>query len=324
MRILVSGAAGFIGSQVSERLLEMGHGVVGIDCFTDYYPRALKEHNLNICRDHQSFSFVEEDLVRTDLKLLLENVDAVIHLAAQAGVRASWGSNFQIYTHNNVLSTQAFLEAIKELGGKKRLVYASSSSVYGDTDDLPMREEGQCRPVSPYGVTKLAAEHMCSLYTRNFGLDTVSLRYFTVYGPRQRPDMAFHRFARALLEDGEIRLFGDGGQSRDFTFIADIVSATINAALLPQAGGHIFNLGGGNRVTVNQVIALLEKITGKKARVNRLAVAKGDVKKTEADTSRANELLEFQPAYDLTRGLAAEVDWVKEMLPILKEVQHGS
>ena len=320
MKVLVTGAAGFIGSQVSERLLDMGHQVAGVDCFTDYYPRALKEGNLQICRDHSGFRFYEQDIVTADLKQMLEDVECVIHLAAQAGVRASWGQNFQIYTHNNLMSTQAILEAVKELGGDKRVVYASSSSVYGDTDDLPMREDGKTRPVSPYGVSKLAAEHMCSLYTRNFGLDTVSLRYFTVYGPRQRPDMAFHRFARALLDGGEIRLFGDGEQSRDFTFISDIVTATVDAALTPRASGHIFNLGGGNRVTVNHVISELEEITGNKAKVNRLEVAKGDVKNTEADTSQARNILGFIPAYDLKRGLAAEVEWVKQMLPVLKEV----
>ena len=295
MKYLVTGAAGFIGSQVSERLLSMEHEVLGVDCFTDYYSRRLKEGNLQVCRDHKAFEFAEQDIVGADLKQMLEGVEAVIHLAAQAGVRASWGKNFQIYTHNNLMSTQAILETIKESCPDTRLVYASSSSVYGDTDDLPMREDGKCRPVSPYGVSKLAAEHMCSLYTRNFGLDTVSLRYFTVYGPRQRPDMAFHRFARALLEDGEIRLFGDGEQSRDFTFVSDIVNATVDAALIPQARGRIFNLGGGNRVTVNQVISRLENITGKKARVNRMEVAKGDVKKTEADTSLARDILDLIP-----------------------------
>ena len=275
MKVLVTGAAGFIGSQVSERLLELGHEVAGVDCFTDYYARDLKERNLSTSRDHQGFTFFEQDIVSADLKQMLEDVDAVIHLAAQAGVRASWGRNFEIYTHNNLMSTQVILEAVKELGADKRVVYASSSSVYGDTDDLPMREDGKTSPVSPYGVSKLAAEHMCTLYTRNFGLDTVSLRYFTVYGPRQRPDMAFHRFARALLEGGEIRLFGDGEQSRDFTYISDIVNATVDAALVPEARGQVFNLGGGNRVTVNYVIQKLEEITGKKARVNRLEVGQG-------------------------------------------------
>lgn len=318
MHYLVTGAAGFIGSQMCEQLLAEGHQVRGIDCFTDYYSRKLKELNLEQARGHASFELVEQDLVTSDLAKLLDGVDIVIHLAAQAGVRASWGANFTIYTHNNILSTQALLEAGKA-GGFKRLVYASSSSVYGDTQDLPMREASACWPVSPYGVTKLAAEHLCGLYHKNFGVDTVSLRYFTVYGPRQRPDMAFHRFIKALLTGGEIRLFGDGGQSRDFTFVSDIVEATIAAATAKDVSGQVFNLGGGARVTVNQVIAWLEEITGQKANLTRLEVAKGDVRDTQADTSRARAKLDFDPRYDLRKGLKAEAEWVESMLPVLKE-----
>lgn len=192
--------------------------------------------------------------------------------------------------------------------------------MYGDTSDLPMRETSACWPVSPYGVTKLAAEHLCGLYHRNFGLDTVSLRYFTVYGPRQRPDMAFHRFIRAQLEGGTIRLFGDGEQSRDFTFVDDIVAATIAALSAPEAAGQVFNVGGGSRVSVNQVIAMLEEITGQRARVDRLEVAKGDVRDTEADCSKARELLGYVPQVGLAQGLEAEARWVRENLKLLQEV----
>lgn len=319
MICVVTGAAGFIGSQVAEALLDQGHEVRGIDCFTDYYARALKEKNLEPARSRAGFTFVEQDIMAVDLRGLLDGAQAVIHLAAQAGVRSSWGANFQIYTHNNLLTTQALLETIKELGGGCRMVYASSSSVYGDSRDLPSRETSACWPVSPYGVTKLAAEHLCSLYHRNFGLDTVSLRYFTVYGPRQRPDMAFHRFIRAMIENTEIRLYGDGGQSRDFTFVSDVVQATLAAAQVPEARGRIFNVGGGARVSVNQVLAMLEDILGAKARVNRLEVAKGDVRDTHADTAGARSVLGYDPKFDLAKGLAAEAGWVREMLPLLKE-----
>lgn len=319
MNILVTGAAGFIGSRLAERLLELGHQVRGIDSFTDYYPRPLKEANLDGLRDQAGFELIEADIMEVEPAQLLEGMEAVVHLAAQAGVRRSWGANFAVYTHNNILTTQRLLEAGKEMG-LGRLVYAGSSSVYGDTQDLPMREASACWPVSPYGVTKLAAEHLCGLYHRNFGLDTASLRYFTVYGPRQRPDMAFHRFIRALLTGGTIRLFGDGDQSRDFTFVDDVVAATIAALTTPEAVGQVFNVGGGSRVSVNQVIAMLEEITGKAAQVERLAVAKGDVRDTEADCAKARATLGYTPQVSLAQGLAAETQWVRDNLKLLQEV----
>ena len=308
-KALVTGAAGFIGSHLTERLLEDGWQVVAVDCFTDYYSRAAKEQNLAACRAHPRLRFVEADLVTCDLKPLLADVDVVFHQAGQAGVRASWGAEFEMYVQNNILATQRLLEALK---GRtlQRFVYASSSSIYGDAQDLPVREETLPQPISPYGVTKLAAEHLCRLYHTNFGLPTVSLRYFTVYGPRQRPDMAFHRLIRAMLEGGTFPLYGDGQQTRDFTFVADAVAANLLAVEAPP--GRVFNIGGGSRVTMNQVIATLEEIVGRPAPVERQAAQAGDVRHTWADTSAAREVLGFAPRVSLREGLAQEVAWLRE------------
>ncbi len=250
VKVVVTGAAGFIGSQLVERLLGEGHEVVGIDAFVDYYPREAKEKNLAPAREHASFRFVEGRLQEMDLEPLLDGAAQVYHLAAQAGVRASWGRDFAVYTDHNVLATQRLLEAAVARG-LGRLVYASSSSVYGDSAALPLREDSPCRPVSPYGVTKLAAEHLVHLYGKNHGLAAVSLRYFTVYGPRQRPDMAFHRFLKATRDGAPIHVFGDGSQTRDFTFVDDIVSAT-RAAADTGRPGHVYNVGGGERIALER------------------------------------------------------------------------
>jgi nucleoside-diphosphate-sugar epimerase len=311
MKALVTGAAGFIGSTLSEALLAAGHEVVGVDCFLDYYPRPVKEHNLRAATASPAYRFVEASLVDADLEGLLEGTDFVFHQAAQAGVRASWGEDFRIYSDNNVYATQRLLEACRGIGLRK-FVYASSSSVYGDTNDLPMREASATRPVSPYGVTKLAGEHLTWLYWKNYGVPTVSLRYFTVYGPRQRPDMAFHRFAKAILEDRQITLYGDGDQSRDFTFIDDIVGANV-ASAESDAVGEVFNIGGGSRTTVNDVIDTLGAIIGREPRVERLAVQKGDVRHTAADTSLARELIGYAPRVALREGLEREVEWLRQI-----------
>ncbi|MFQ6059227.1 MAG: NAD-dependent epimerase/dehydratase family protein [Anaerolineae bacterium] len=306
-RCLVTGVAGFIGSHLAERLIAEGHRVVGVDCFTDYYPRPIKERNLAHLRESPKFRFVEADLCTADLAPLLDGVDYLFHQAAQAGVRASWGASFAVYTQNNVLATQKLLEAARGSLIQK-FIYASSSSVYGDTPDLPMREDSRPHPISPYGVTKLAGEHLCGLYHVNFGLPVLSLRYFTVYGPRQRPDMAFHKFIRAILSDQPITVYGDGEQTRDFTFISDAVEANILAMAYPGEG-EVFNIGGGSQVTVNRVIKLLEEITGRKAIVEYQAAQPGDVRHTLADTSAARERLGFVPRVDLEEGLRAQVAW---------------
>jgi len=306
---LVTGSAGFIGSHIAERLVNDGHHVVGVDCFTDYYPRWIKERNLQTLLATEKFDFVESNLLELDLSKLLEGVDYVFHEAAQAGVRASWGADFEIYTRNNVLATQRLLEAAKE-SKLKKFVYASSSSVYGDAKSYPTTEDMTPKPVSPYGVTKLAGEHLCMLYWKNFHVPTVALRYFTVYGPRQRPDMAFHKFIKAILEGKPITIYGDGEQTRDFTFVADAVDANLLAMRSEQVG-EVFNIGGGSRITVNGVVRMLEEIIGKDASLKHIAKQKGDVRHTAADITKARKLLGYEPTFDLRKGLELQVEWMR-------------
>jgi nucleoside-diphosphate-sugar epimerase len=308
MNALVTGVAGFIGSTLAGRLLDRGASVVGLDCFTDYYARAIKERNLESLRSRPGFTFAEVRLQDANLPLVLRDVTHVFHLAAQAGVRRSWGRDFHVYTDHNVEATQMLLEACVG-AALERFVYASSSSVYGDAAAVPMREDAMLQPVSPYGVTKLAAEHLCHLYAVNHGVPTTSLRYFTVYGPRQRPDMAFHRFLRAAVHDRPIEVFGDGTQTRDFTYVDDAVSATMAAAERGRIGAT-YNIGGGSRVSVNDVIEMIGRITGHPLRVDRGPAQKGDMRDTWADTSRARTDLDFTPAVSLEEGLTEEYRWV--------------
>ncbi len=309
---LVTGAAGFIGSHLCERLLQERHRVIGVDAFTDYYPRAVKEANLAGLRGESEFRFVEMDLARVELGPIAAEVDFIFHQAGQPGVRASWGKEFDQYLGHNIRATQLLLEAVKGSARLRRLVFASSSSVYGQTEDLPLREDSLPRPYSPYGVTKLAAEQLCSLYHANHGVPTVALRYFTVYGPRQRPDMSFHRFIQAALEDRAIVVYGDGEQTRDFTYVADAVEANW-LALGPRALGQVFNIGGGSRSSVNQVLASLEEIVGKPIRRERRPPQPGDVRHTWADTTRAREVLGFCPRIFLREGLTRQVDRLVEL-----------
>ena len=308
MKALVTGTAGFIGSHLAERLVDAGADVTGIDCFTDYYPRAIKERNLQRLRQSPRFSFVEQPLAEADLPALVDGVTHVFHLAAQAGVRRSWGRDFRIYTVNNIDATQRLLEA--SVGRPvERFVFASSSSVYGDEVALPMREDARPQPVSPYGVTKLAAEQLCYLYHVNHSVPTVSLRYFTVYGPRQRPDMGFTRFFAAMDEDRAVPMFGDGRQTRDFTFVADAVSATVAAATRGKPGG-VYNIGGGSRVQLLDVFELIRQVTGRPLRIERLDPQRGDMRDTYADTSRARADLGFAPSVTLEQGLRAQYEWM--------------
>jgi nucleoside-diphosphate-sugar epimerase len=308
VKAVVTGAAGFIGSHLAGALLDRGAEVVGLDSMTDYYPRAIKEANLDENRRRPGFRFVEARIQETDLPTLLDGATHVFHLAAQAGVRKSWGGDFNTYTQNNVEASQQLLEACV---GRPlhRFVYASSSSLYGDKVAIPMREDALPQPVSPYGVTKLAAEQLCYLYQVNYGVPTTSLRYFTVYGPRQRPDMAFHRFIRAALDARPITLFGDGEQTRDFTFVTDAVAGTI-AAGDRGVPGRAYNLGGGSRVTVNHVLDIIGRVTGQTLTIRREPAQKGDMRDTYADTSLARADLGFAPRVSLEEGIEAEYRWL--------------
>ena len=308
MKALVTGVAGFIGSHLATALLDNGATVVGLDCFTDYYARPLKERNLDANRRRDGFRFVEAPLQEADLPGLLEGMTHVFHLAAQAGVRKSWGRDFRTYTDNNVDATQKLLEACV---GRPlhRFVHASSSSVYGDRAPIPMKEDALPQPVSPYGVTKMAAEQLGYLYHVNYGVPAVAMRYFTVYGPRQRPDMAFNRFIRAAIDNTPITLYGDGEQTRDFTFVADAVAATI-AAGERGVPGRAYNIGGGARVSMNQVLQIVERIAGRPLAINREAAQKGDMRDTYADTSLARRDLGFVPTVSLEEGIKAEYEWL--------------
>jgi UDP-glucose 4-epimerase len=312
MKALVTGCAGFIGSHLTDGLLADRNEVLGVANLLDNYAGEVKRGNLARARDFEAFRFLALDVSEAELGPLVEDCDVVFHLAAEPGVRSSWGGRFGSYERNNVLATQRLLETLTRWP-EKRVVYASSSSVYGDAERLPTTEEAVPRPFSPYGVTKLAAEHLCSLYHRNFGLATVSLRYFSVYGPRQRPDMAFNRFCRAALAGDSLTVFGDGRQTRDFTFVADVVAATRAAAVSPSAAGGVYNVGGGSRVSMNDVIEIIGRIAGRPLEVRREASQKGDMRATYADTSLARADLGFVPSVTLEQGIEAEYRWLSSV-----------
>ncbi len=312
-KIIVTGAAGFIGSHLVEVLLKQGEEVIGIDEFNDYYEPTLKRKNIVPFQNYPNFKLIEGDIQLLDWQKLLVDVEVVYHQAAQAGVRASWGNGFRSYTERNINATQILLEAAKDAQHLKRLVFASTSSVYGDAETLPTHELICPQPVSPYGITKLAAERLCSLYHKNFGVPFVALRYFTVYGPRQRPDMAFHKFFKSVLQDEAIPIYGDGKQTRDFTFVSDAVTANLAAATIPEAVGEIFNIGGGSRVVLTQVLETMEELVGKQIKRNHIEKAMGDARHTAADVSKAQKILSYQPQVSLFEGLTQEWHWVKSL-----------
>jgi len=305
VKALVTGAAGFVGSHLSELLLDAGETVRGVDCYTPYYARERKEQNLERVLDDPRFESVTADLSDAPLEALLDGIDVVFHLAGQPGVRPSWGSEFGTYVRCNIDVTQRLLEACRTSSVAK-LVYASSSSVYGDAETLPTREDALPKPVSPYGVTKLAGEHLCELYRSVHGLPTVSLRLFSVYGPRQRPDMAFARLVRAAIRGETFTLFGDGNQTRDFTYVGDAVRGLESASRSQWCG--VANIGGGARTSMNEVIGIVESLAGP-IHIERLPAQDGDARHTAADTSVARAAFGYAPSTSLVDGLAAMVAW---------------
>jgi UDP-glucose 4-epimerase len=311
-KALVTGCAGFVGSHLCNALVLQGWSVIGIDSFMDNYDKGIKERNLSGLLSKPNFKFVGQDLMKVPLDRLIKKIDCIFHLAAQPGVRDSWGQQFDSYVINNVLATQRLLEAAKNIDMKK-FVYASSSSVYGNTDILPVSEAHPTRPYSPYGVTKLAAENLCSLYYENYGVPVVSLRYFTVYGPRQRPDMGISSFINAILKGLNIVVYGDGNQKRDFTYVADVVSASILVAKSPVVG-EVFNVGSGQPVALMEVIRILENLTGQRCRIEYIHSQRGDVRHTCADIRKISGMLGFRPSFELDRGLKEQVAYMKQLI----------
>ena len=302
----MTGAAGFIGSHLCERLLRDGAEIQAVDRLSDYYDRELKRANLAAIEGEEGFSFAEGDLNELDLESLMAGVEVVFHLAAQPGVRASWGQDFDVYLSDNVLATQRLLEVSR---GRqlRRFVFASSSSIYGEAERFPVTESDTPAPISPYGLTKLAGEHLCRQYFRGFGVPTVALRYFTIFGPRQRPDMAFSRFIRAGLDDEPIEVFGDGRQERDFTYVADAIDVTV-AAGERGTPGAAYNVAGCDPTTVTVAIETLSRLLGRELTVDHRSAVVGDARKTRADTSSAREELDYLPGVSLEEGLRMQIE----------------
>lgn len=311
MRALVTGCAGFIGSTLCERLLHEGYSVIGIDSFTEYYDITQKRANASTLTTHDRFTMIEGDVTTLRLHELIENVDFVFHLAGQPGVRASWGRTFDSYVTSNVLATQRLLEAVKSSNSRvQRFVYASSSSVYGNASRYPTVETDLPLPISPYGVTKLAAEHLCQLYGKEFNIPTVSLRYFTVYGPRQRPDMAFARFLRAAALREQLTIYGNGSQIRDFTFVDDIVQANLLAATTDVAPGTVLNVSGGSNVSINEILDLITEVAACKLHIKHIQRFAGDVHQTGGSMDAIRATLGWNPHVSLRTGLRSQYQWV--------------
>ncbi|MED5803090.1 NAD-dependent epimerase/dehydratase family protein [Gordonia sp. Z-3] len=310
-RYLVTGCAGFIGSAISDSLLRAGHSVVGIDSLTDYYDVDLKKQNVSELSDYERFEFQAQDLLNADFDKILPGISGIYHQAGQPGVRKSWGSDFSGYVDNNIIATQRILEAARSMTEPPKIVYASSSSVYGNAETYPTNESITPQPRSPYGVTKLAAEHLCSLYADNFGIDTVSLRYFTVYGPKQRPDMAFSRLVSAAFQGPTFEVYGDGTQVRDFTYITDVVDANVKAMTSGTKAGSIYNIAGGSNVSLRQAISTIEMLADCRLSIKWSDVVQGDVRRTSGDTALAYQQLGWSPRVDLKEGLRRHLAWAE-------------
>jgi nucleoside-diphosphate-sugar epimerase len=308
MRCLVTGAAGFIGSHLCEALLAEGYDVLGIDAFIPYYPRSFKEQNLKALLQHPRCTFEECDLRAVELAQLLDGVEVIFHLAATGGLLGSW-TDFDLYLTTNIQATQRLLEAARQAGGVRQFIHASTSSIYGSYVTGP--ETTTPQPVSPYGITKLAAEHLVQTYDRQFGVPSTILRYFSAYGPRQRPDMGYYLFIDKLLRELSITVDGDGNQLRGNTYVGDVVRATILSHQRFESGA-IYNIGGNEEISVNQMIELLEELTGKEANVRYGPPRPGEQSRTLADVTLARERLGFAPATRLRDGLAAQVAWQRE------------
>lgn len=308
-KCFVTGVAGFIGSSVAERLINDGHSVIGVDCFTDYYSIEQKKANIKNLLKSNSFHFLDADLSTLDLKQHLQDVDYIFHYAAQPGVRDGFGKNFNLYMKNNIMVLKQMLDAAKELPVRK-FVFASSSSVYGQQSPLPIKEDIPLKPLSLYGASKLHCESMCDIYHQTFGMPIISLRFFSVYGPKQRPDMAFHKFIKAAVNGDKITINGDGTQSRDFTYINDIVDANI-LAMQSDVSGEAFNVGNGNTVSIKEAIRIIEQAADQKLEIEYNQQAPGDVDYTLADNSKAKNLLGYAPKWNLADGLATEYAWLK-------------
>jgi len=314
MKVIVTGCAGFIGSTLSERLVNEGFNVVGIDSLNNAYSKKIKMNNIKNLLLNKNFEFINKNILDTNIKELIQDTDTVFHQAATAGVRSSWGSNFSEYVNNNIIATQYLLENIK-LKKIHKFIFASSSSVYGDSAEYPSRITTLTRPVSPYGVTKLSSENLVYAYSRNYDIPFVSLRYFTVYGPRQRPDMGFHKFLLSALNNKSIKIYGDGNQTRDFTYIDDIVEANMLSLNLENRGS-VYNIGGGNIITINDTLKLIEQITSKKLDIVFTNKHIGDVLKTQADIKEATNDLNYKPVFGLKSGLEKQYSYICENISL--------